>query len=62
LNLVANINKELSGEVCYNYLYNLYDLEIIFKKNESGYSKDIDGQVRALYFFYLIIILRLKFV
>lgn len=45
MNLVVNMNRQISGEEIYNYLYNLFDMEIIFKNNESGYSKDIDGQV-----------------
>jgi hypothetical protein len=48
---VANLNKELSSEDCFNYLYNLFDMEITFKKNESGYSKDIDGQVNLFKIF-----------
>jgi hypothetical protein len=43
--LVSNFNREISGEEVNSYLYNLHDMEIIFNKNESGYSKDIDGQV-----------------
>ena len=41
-----NLNKELSCEETYNYLYNLSDFEIEFKQNESGFSKDIDGQIK----------------
>ena len=37
------MNKELSGNEIYNYLYNVSDFEIEFKQNESGFSKDMDG-------------------
>lgn len=42
-----NMNKELSGEELYNYLYNISDLEIEFKPNVSGFSVDIDGQIKV---------------
>jgi hypothetical protein len=29
----------------YTYIHNISDYEIEFRANESGYSKDIDGQV-----------------
>jgi hypothetical protein len=45
VNLVANINKELSDRNLYSYLYNISDFEIEFKENESGFSKDIDGRL-----------------
>jgi len=41
-----NMNKEISLGI-YNYLYNISDLEIEFKPNESGFSKDIDGQIKV---------------
>jgi hypothetical protein len=41
-----NINKIISGDLIYNYLYNVSDLEVEFKQNESGYSKDMDGQIK----------------
>jgi hypothetical protein len=40
------MNRELSGYELYNYLYNISDLEIEFKQNESGFSKDIDGIIK----------------
>ena len=40
------MNKELSGNEIYNYLYNVSDFEIEFKQNESGFSKDMDGQIK----------------
>lgn len=43
---MINLNKEISGDEIYNYLYNLSDFEIEFKQNESGFSKDIDGQIK----------------
>lgn len=43
LNVVVNFNKELSGTEIYHYLYNWCDIQIEFKQNESGYSKDVDG-------------------
>lgn len=40
------MNRDLSDEELYNYLYNLSDFEIEFKQNESGFSKDIDGRIK----------------
>jgi hypothetical protein len=44
-NLILNLNKEISEDI-YIYLYNLADLEMEFKQNESGFSKDMDGNVK----------------
>jgi hypothetical protein len=42
---MATINKELSDNDLYSYLFNTSDFEIEFKENESGYSKDITGRI-----------------
>jgi hypothetical protein len=48
-NLVLNINKEISSAESYNFLYNVSDIEFIINNLESGYSKDVDGQIRFLF-------------
>ncbi len=40
------MNKEISYGI-YNYFYNISDIEIEFKPNESGFSRDIDGQIKV---------------
>ena len=49
MNIIVNINQEISNKKLYSYFYNISDIEIIFKPNESGFSKDIDGQIKIYY-------------
>ena len=43
INLIFSVNKELNNENIIKYIDYLSDFEIIFKNNESGFSKDITG-------------------
>lgn len=43
INLIFSINKELNNDNIIKYIEYLSDFEIIFKNNESGFSKDLTG-------------------
>jgi len=46
--LVICLNKEILGEEISNYVLNMSDIEMKVKHNDSGFSKDVDGQVKLL--------------